>query len=256
MLAMQRIVIAASLALLLTACINTGDRRQPIPTQTFAGAAPSKILVVVLPGRWDDVQDMAQAGMPEAIRGAWPEADVMLTGAAMAYYTDGGLAQRLHEQIIVPAKERGYREIWMVGASLGGMGTLLYDRQYPGELQGLVLLAPYLGDRGILKAISKAGGIANWQPGPVPQAIDKNNFQNEIWRYLQTWQDQPERAQRVWLAYGDQDRLRNAVPLIAPLLLEQQVLERPGGHAWDVWVPAAAEVFAAVAERRVKDSGT
>ena len=249
MVAAKRLLVVMVLALLLASCVNMGDRSQPIPTQQFPGTEPGTTLVVVLPGRWDDVQDMADAGMPDAIHAAWPEVDVVLTGAALAYYTDGRLAKRIHEQIVMPARARGYRDIWMVGASLGGMGTLLYDREFPDELQGLVLLAPYLGDRSLLSEINQAGGITQWQAGPVPASLDRNNFQQEVWRYLQTWAEHPERARRVWLAYGDEDRLRDAVPVIAPLLLEQQILKQPGDHTWTVWVPATREIFSAVSQR-------
>jgi len=42
------------------------------------------------------------------------------------------------------------------------------------------------------------------------------------------------------------------VPVFAPLLPESQVLERPGGHKWSVWVPAAGEVFAQVRRQRAR----
>lgn len=242
----------ALLSLCLSACANTGDRRLPIPTQTFrSDADPARALVVVLPGRWDDVDAMADAGIAQAIQSAWPEADVLLTGATLSYYLDGRLASRLHEEVIVPARARGYREIWLAGASMGGMGTLLYERQYPGELEGLLLLAPYLGDRRLLREIERSGGIAAWQPGPEPVEIDRGNYQRELWRHLQTWVENPQPGRRVWLAYGSQDRLRRAVPLFAPLIPDAQILERPGGHKWTVWVPAAGEAFAIAQQRRL-----
>lgn len=229
---------------LLTACINTGDRSVPIPTRTvLAGDTPGDTLVVVLPGRWDNVEVMAGAGIAEAVQGAWPDADVLLTSATMAYYTDGQLPQRLHREVVAPARERGYRHVWMMGASMGGMGTLLYEQAYPGELDGLVLLAPYLGRARVLKEISLAGGIGDWSPGPEPAERNRSNYDQELWRYLQTWLSDPSLGQRTWLAYGDEDRLRDAVPVFAPLVPADHVLEVPGGHAWSVWVPAAAEVL-------------
>lgn len=242
-----RPLLALALAATLSACLNTGDSRRPIPTETFVGrTSQGEILVVVLPGRWDDLAAMRQAGIAEAIGAAWPEADVLLAGATLAYYLDGGLAPRLHAEVIAPARARGYRQVWLAGASMGGMGTLLYERQFPGELDGLVLLAPFLGDRSLFREIMAAGGVQAWDPGPAPAQIDRGNYQRELWRYLKTWTERPELGRRAWIAYGDQDRLRQAVPVFAPLLPPAQVLERPGGHAWTVWVPAAAEVFAAV----------
>lgn len=236
---------------LLTACGNLGDRREPIPTRALApavasGAAP---LVVVLPGRRDNVEVLAGKGVADAIRDAWPAAEVVLTSATLDYYLDGGLARRLHEQIVAPALAGGDREVYLVGASMGGLGVLLYDQAYPGVADGLVLLAPFLGNRGLLREIQASGGIGRWDPGPVPDSIDRGNFQRELWRHLQSWQDGGG-SDRVWLAWGDRDRLRRAVPVIAPLLPPGQMLERPGGHAWSVWTPATGEIFARIAARK------
>ena len=137
-----------------------------------------------------------------------PDADVVLTGISLAYYMEGRMPQRLHEEIILPARERGYKEIWLVGASMGGMGALMYDRQYPGDATGLVLLAPFLGGREVLKQIDVAGGLDKWEAGPVPAAVDKDNFDRELWRYLKTWHGQSSsRSNDVWLGYGKSDRL-------------------------------------------------
>ena len=85
---------------------------------------------------------------------------------------------------------------------------------------------------------------AAWDPGP-PQAIGPDNRQHELWRHLQGWSREPARARNVWLAYGDRDRLRRAMPVIEPLLRPGQVLVRDGGHAWSVWTPALREVLRA-----------
>lgn len=245
------LLMIALIAPLLAACGNMGDRRQPIPQADFVDASrPADALVVVLPGRWDNVGKMADFGIAQAIREAWPEADVRLAGATLAYYLDGGLPERLHTEVIAPAREAGYREIWLVGASMGGMGSLLYDRQYPGQVDGIVLLAPFLGDRGLLREIGQAGGPLSWDPGEPPAEVNRGNYQREIWRHLRTQGQAPGGATRLWLAYGDEDRLRQAVPVIAPLMPESHILERPGGHVWAVWVPAAAEVFTRIRERQ------
>ena len=60
-----------------------------------------------------------------------PDADFVPTGIRLAYYMEGRLLQRLHEEIILPAHERGYTEIWLVGASMGATRALMYDSQYP-----------------------------------------------------------------------------------------------------------------------------
>ena len=254
-----RKIIRLSLCVLtfgvLTACLPGGPAQTKIPFEQVQAVRPAdkQVLVVVLPGRGDDVANIKASGIAEAIQSAMPDADVVLTGISLAYYMEGRMPQRLHEEIILPARERGYKEIWLVGASMGGMGALMYDRQYPGDVTGLVLLAPFLGGREVLKQIDVAGGLDKWEAGPVPAAVDKNNFDRELWRYLKTWHDQSStRNNNVWLAYGKSDRLSAAMPPLQKLVKSDHVFVREGGHAWVVWTPAAKEVFAAIAEERTR----
>lgn len=230
----------------LTACLPKGDTDRPIPTlltpSQDAAPASARRLVVMLPGRADDLQALRRSGMSEAIQSVWPDADVLFAELTIGYYMQGRAPQRLHAEVIAPARARGYREIWLGGASMGGMGTLMYERSYPGEMNGLILLAPYLGERALLDEIRDAGGVAQWHPGP-PQETGPDTWQGELWRHLHTWVRNPRQAQRVWLAYGERDRLRDAMPLLSPLLPSDQVLVREGGHTWTVWSPATAEIL-------------
>ncbi|HXH01354.1 MAG TPA: alpha/beta hydrolase, partial [Xanthomonadaceae bacterium] len=70
---------------------------------------------MVLPGRADTVAGLRRSGVVQAVQSAWPDADVQLTGLAMDYYIAGRAIDRLHDEIIVPARPR-YGEIWLVGA--------------------------------------------------------------------------------------------------------------------------------------------
>ena len=177
----------------------------------------------------------------------------MLTGISLGCYMEGRMPRRLHDEIILPARERGCQEIWLVGAFIGGMGSLLYDREYPGDVTGLVLLAPFLGGRDVLKQIEGAGGLGKWQGCPVQAAIDKNNFDRELWRYLQTWQNKNSaRSNDVWLAYGKSDRLSAAMPPLQKLLKQEHVMVCDGAHAWVVWTPAAKEIFTEIAKERAR----
>jgi pimeloyl-ACP methyl ester carboxylesterase len=240
---------------LLSACPSPGDARGPIATELVPSvvAQRDRVLVIVLPGRGDDVARLRKVGIAEAVQKAWPEADVLLTGVTMAHYFSGRMPERLHDEVVAPARQRGYRQVWLLGASLGGMGTVLYDRRYPGEMDGLVLLAPYLGEHKLQDEITAAGGLAHWQPPmPAPEAINADNAQQEIWRHLKSWTDtRAARGHHVWLAYGDSDGLKSALPLLAPLLPEQHIFVRPGGHGWVVWTPVAGEIFSRIREEQV-----
>jgi pimeloyl-ACP methyl ester carboxylesterase len=236
--------------LLLTACFPKGDASVPIPHVLVPAPVVATRLVVVLPGRGDDLAALERTGISQAIQDAWPDADVILAGLNYDYYMQGRAPERLHDEIIVPSRQKAYRQTWLLGASMGGMGTLMYDRAYPGEMDGLILLAPYLGDRALLQEIAAAGGVARWRPGPVPASVDADNFQQELWRHVQGWSREPAKAANVWLAYGDRDRLRKAMPLLEPVLPAANISRRSGGHDWKTWSPATRDILVQ-ADRRV-----
>src|SRR5687768_13878350 len=121
------------LLVVLSACRAHGDPTQPVPTALVpANRVPAARLVVVLPGRADDLADLRASGAVQAVQSSWPDADVLLAELTLDYYLQGDAAQVLRRQVIAPARQRGYREVWIAGASLGGLGALMYDQSFPG----------------------------------------------------------------------------------------------------------------------------
>lgn len=235
------VLVAASA---LIACMPRPDKTRPVPSALLPSDQGSHRLVVVLPGRRDRLESMRRSGVGEAIQRAWPDADVLFAELSMPYYLDRSATNRLHNEVLMPARRRAYKEIWLVGASLGGMGAILYDRDYPGQVDGIVLLAPYTGERAIHDEIRAAGGVANWDPDAGTDSRGQE-WQREIWRHLKTWAAEPERTRNVWLTYGRDDYLRDGMPLLEPLLPRGQVMLREGAHTWSVWTPATADVLRA-----------
>jgi len=236
------------MSLVLLGCTYLRKPTGPIPVLEIPAPQQSadRPLVIVLPGRGDDLDDLGRTGIAKAIQKAWPRADVLLAGATLGYYAEGKVQQRLHDEIIGPARARGYKEIWLTGASMGGMGALMYERTYPHDVTGIVLYAPYMGAPSLVREVAAAGGVAKWDPGAEPAAPDADNYQREIWRVVKAWQD-PAEAQRIWLVCGDSDRFIDAARLISPLLPPQHFVELKGGHDWDVWDQGAAQVFSRIA---------
>lgn len=241
------LMLAFAMAALLGACRAHGDPRAPIPTASFAApTTPASRLVVVLPGRADDLADLRASGIVPAVQQAWPDADVVLAELTLDYYMADQAIPRLHAEVIAPARRRGYRSIWLVGASLGGMGSLLYDREYPGAVDGLVLLAPFLGEAAIQDEVRDAGGVARWVPEPR-QALGAATWQRELWRHIRQISQRPADSTPVWLAYGDRDRFRGAMPLLADALPNGRARVYDGGHTWAVWSPATYDALKAAA---------
>ena len=240
--------LALCLAAGLAGCFTIGDSKAPIGTVSVPAPRPAaeRTLVIVLPGFGDDAQDMKGHGLAEVIQESWPEADVLLTSATFAYYRDGKLVPRLHDEIVGPSLRAGYVRVWLTGASLGGMGALLYEREHPGELAGLALFAPFLGNRELLDEIRAAGGPRTWDPGPLPAEMNGDNYQRQVWKMVKGWTPRPELARRVWLACGTSDHLIEDVRLLAPALPGSHYVELSGGHTWSLWISGAKEIFSRI----------
>ncbi len=231
---------------LLGGCAAGGNATRPIPTVMVHAIQRAQRVVVMLPGRGDDLAGLQKQGTAQIIQTEWPDADVVLAGLTMPYYKAGNATRRLHDEVIVPLKQQGYRQVWLAGISLGGMGTLLYDQAYPGQVDGMLLLSPYLGDRAIQQEIRNAGGLAAWMPGPV-QAMGPDTFQRELWRYIKQWSTDPDRTGTVWLAYGADESFRDAIELMSAQLKTDHVRMLPGHHNWKLWNPALHQLLRSAA---------
>lgn len=234
-------------AVALSACTILGPARDVVPTIKVPGSDPGQALVVVLPGIATDEEDLRDEGVAAAIQRGWPEADVLLVGATFQYYRTGVMVPRLRDAI-VKARAEGYREIWLAGGSMGGLGVLLYEWHYPGELTGLVLMSPFLGDD-VPEQVREVG-LERWQPGPLAPKMDGDNFEQHVWSMIKGWRQRPELGRRAWLVCGTEDRLFEDVQLLAPEIAQGQYLPGPGGHDWAYWIPAAESTFRRIAEQR------
>jgi len=151
--------------------------------------------------------------------------------AHLGYYVQRVLLPRLKEDVIIPARKEGYRRIWLVGTSLGGFGAVWYDIENPGDLAGIVILAPYLGDREVVEEVAKAGGMKAWCPAPGTEPDD----QHKIWRGLKVYEQREKNSGRVYLGYGQKDRFAVADGMLGMVLPPEQVFTADGGHDWATW---------------------
>ena len=145
------------------------------------------------------------------------------------------IVERLHADVIEPIAHR-YQQLWLVGVSMGGLGASSYAMKYPEHVDGVILLAPYMGDEELIDEIEQSGGLKHWS---VPQLLGTESDQElhfyELWTWYQSMAKLPSPA--LLLGFGEDDRLRRAIQLLAAELPPEQVLSMPGGHKWTVWAP-------------------
>jgi pimeloyl-ACP methyl ester carboxylesterase len=210
----------------------------PTPMRTVVRAAAptqrSRCLVVFLPGFGDDEKTFVEHGFVDAMATRGLAVDSISAGATFGYYYRRTVLTRLREDVIDPARASGYEQIWVVGVSMGGLGSLLLAKDQDPRIAGVYLLAPYLGDDDLLGEIDRAGGVARWEPGRV----SPDDYQRDLWRYLKRvteQQQQPERSPLLYLGAGDKDKLGYGHRLLAAALPPDHVYGTPGKHDWGPW---------------------
>ena len=173
----------------------------------------------------------AAEGFVEAVRTRGLPYDMVAPGAHFGYYKDRTLEERLRTDVILPAKARGYERIWLVGVSMGGLGSLLYLKQHPEDVDGVLTLGPFLGYDKIIDEIAAAGGVEQWQSGSFDRQDD---WQRMMWQWLKERDRQPDAAP-IFLGFGANDPYVKAHRLLAGILPPQQVLEVDGGHSFSTF---------------------
>ncbi len=233
---MKTRLAAIAISALVSACI--GPMRAPVPMAFVdhpAAATPAKCLFVFLPGRGDRAETFEQRGFVQALRDRKLSIDVRSADATFGYYTRGAFVERLSTDVIAPAKSRGYQEIWLVGPSMGGFGSLFYSRSHLDEITGALAIAPFLGDRDVIKEIIDAGGLKKWQAPPRVETPDRDTYQRELWRWLQASTQGKEKSPLLFVGYGAADSLSTADALLAAELPPSHVFLTEGGHEWPAW---------------------
>jgi pimeloyl-ACP methyl ester carboxylesterase len=210
----------------------------PTPMRTVeyeSPQQPGKCLFVLLPGAGDHAERFREQGFVEDLQNSKLSIDIRAVDATMGYYMKGTLLDRLKADVITPAKARGYEEIRLVGPSMGGLGSLLYSRMHSAEVTGVLAIAPFLGDKDLIEEITAAGGLRQWQAPPRAAAMSRDNYQRELWRWLQGATQGHEPAPAIFLGYGTSDRLSPADALLAGALPTSRVFLTTGGHEWPAW---------------------
>ena len=232
---MMRLMILGSMGALvaLTGCsLATRKTPAPMPTRSspLAPSGRTATLVVWLPGRGDVLADFERQGIVATMREAGVKADAIMVDAHLGYYYKRTIIDRLRADVLLPARQQGYRRIVLVGVSLGGLGAVLNERDNHGSVDALVLLSPNLGDNDkLFDRIVGAGGPTRWAPGHDPQNGD---VYEQLWTFLGMHSSQ---LPATWLFSGNSDHYGRGHRLLAGLLPAARVTTISGGHDWPTW---------------------
>lgn len=200
-------------------------------TELFDDSALRDTLLVLLPPAESRIEDFHAQGFVSAVRERSIPVDLVLAGATYQHVISNTVVAALHQHVVLPARSRGYREIWFAGISLGAFSALHYAAAHADQLAGMHLVAPYPGTGDILAEIVAAGGPAAW----ARNALKVEEHERAWWSWLchearaGTWHT------RVYFGTGTEDRFLRGQRLLAELLPPEQVRYLPGPHAWPTW---------------------
>lgn len=186
----------------------------------------------MLPGIGMAADEFAAHGFVSAVHERpWP-IDIAAAQPELDLYLEGNIAAALHEDIIAPAMTRGYRRLWLLGISVGGMGALLYTAARFAAVDGLVLLAPFLGTPGTVAEMSAAGGLTAWSP----QNSRAIAVERKMLLWLQDFLARSPAQPTLYLGYGRDDRFALGHSFLAQHLPQPQIVVGEGGHDWATWI--------------------
>jgi pimeloyl-ACP methyl ester carboxylesterase len=194
------------------------------------GSSQSKNLLILMPGAGNWHTSFEENGFIQSAIDARLNADVLAVDTSYEQFSDLSIEKRLHEEVVLPARLAGYEHIWMGGISLGGFGTMVYARKNANMLAGLVLIAPYLGNKGTLAEIRSAGGLDSWDPD-----IADDYDERHVWKVIKNYPTAFTPNLPLFLLYGNDDRFVEFHQLLATRLKPDAITTVSGGHDWPVW---------------------
>jgi pimeloyl-ACP methyl ester carboxylesterase len=221
----RRFFASVFAALLLAGCVAVPT--VPIASLSYQSDSTQRQrnLLVLLRGIGADNSIFDEEGIINEIHNRKLPFDVIAPDTHFGYYQSKTIEDRLKHDIIDPARRQGYEQIWLAGFSMGGLGSLLYVRRYPNDIDGVLLSSPFLGRQSIHREIHRAGGIVAWSA----TSDDPQDWERMLWSWIKN--HDPTTIPPIWLGYGDSDILTaDGPPLLATVLPFERVFTVPGNH--------------------------
>jgi hypothetical protein len=230
---MKRIIwlcAIASIVVVSPGC--SGSRgKKALPSVRYSGMTGKRSLLVLLPTMGGKGSHYETQGFLDEVWERGFEASMEVVDVKPSLYLGSKIVELLKTEVIEPAKTEGFEEIYLVGISLGGHGALLYATNYPEDVDGIVILAPFISGDRASEAIDEAGGLDTWEDCPFLAWTHACN----LWKSLKVYVSDSRNQRKVVLGFGTEDIFVDQCRILADVLLPEQVFTVPGGHDWETW---------------------
>ncbi len=199
-----------------------------VVTDAAFATHPAPMRMLFLPAAYSAPEDFLQAGFAQAVRARRLPIDLVFVDLPLQHLTDRNILRRIRHELVLPARTLGCHSLWMCGISLGGFITLAYADRYPAEVDGLCLLAPYLGNHIVTGEIERAKGLSGWRPA----ALADDDDERRVWQFIK---NHDRDRVPLLLGFGSGDRFASSHRMMAAALPAKNVRELPGAHDWASW---------------------
>ncbi|MEZ4452680.1 MAG: alpha/beta hydrolase [Nannocystaceae bacterium] len=192
-------------------------------------------LLLIAAGATDTPDVLHQHGVFTLLRERGCKSDIVVLYRLAASYVLGDVADDLHADVVAQGERK--RRTWL-GMSAGGLVTFDYARAYPGEIDRIVALAPFLGPKLVIDEVVAAGSLDRYVPSPPIETIE------ETWLWLRGYAEGAERP-HLDLLWGQQDPGVRALDFLGAALPEAQRFTGPGDHEWPSFMRLLGEYLEA-----------
>ena len=230
---MKRVILLCALASIVFLFLGcSGSRgKKTLPTVRYAGMTGKRSLVVLLPTMGGKGSLYETEGFLDEVWERGFEASLEVVDVNFSLYLGNRIVELLKTEVIEPAKTEGFEHFYLVGISLGGHGVLLYATTYPEDVDGIIILAPFISGDIASEAIDEAGGLETWEDCPFLGWSHSCN----LWKSLRDYVSDPRNQRKVVLGFGTEDIFVDQCRILADVLLPEQVFTVSGGHDWATW---------------------
>lgn len=212
--------------------VSPAPRVMDILSYTEEKTPGNKNLFVFLRGIGRSHRSFKREGFVEKVRALQLPFDMVAPNSHFGYYSDRSIVSRLRQDVIIPAQQQGYEQIWLVGLSMGGLGALFYLREYPEDIKGVYLISPFLGNKAIVKSVTSGGGVKDWHPGEYDAEED---WQRMLWDWIRN-EVATEKTPPVYMGAGEEDDYVKGQRLLSAVLPEGAAIWVRGGHHYPTFV--------------------
>lgn len=221
------VIFAAS----LSACSLNFNVNEPVDLIWDKLDKRSDRLIIFLPGLIDTAETFKEESFFSIARKAGIKADMVAASIHIGHLIKEKMISRLEIDVYNGAKNSGYKNIWLVGLSIGGLNSLLFHRKHMDDICGVVAIAPYIADSALRKDLQRAGSVENWKPKPTENMKIFNQKLQLLWTWLKQ-QNGKDNLKNIYLGYGKQDKFAKEISLLKNILNKKNVTLIDGEHNW------------------------